>query len=138
MFVNTFKTDVIFLYINNVIKCLMSRWLIMFTIRVSWLILTISRGKNKDKKNDQITAKLVILELCFLILNIPPFWTETSNKSVRSGHDLLLSKSMWTYAFVILVFSFLGPYILLSLMSTKLFDEWLTLNHCTSFSGTHV
>lgn len=99
----------LFLYINNVIKCLMSRWLIMFTIRVSWLILTISRGKNKDKKNDQITAKLVILELCFLILNIPPFWTETSNKSVRSGHDLLLSKSMWTHAFVIFSFFFSWP-----------------------------
>jgi hypothetical protein len=109
MFVKTFKTDVI-VFIGNVIIYLMSHWRIIFTIRVNSLILTISLGKNKDfKKNVQITDKLIILELCFLLVNIPPLWPLlTRGKSVRSDDDLLFNKSMCTHASVILVFLFLA------------------------------
>jgi hypothetical protein len=42
----TFKTDVI-IFIRNVIMCLLSHWQIIFSIRVSRLILTISLRENK-------------------------------------------------------------------------------------------
>jgi len=48
MYVETFKTDVIDL-ISSVMICMMSHWLIIFSIMVSPLILKISQDKIKGK-----------------------------------------------------------------------------------------
>jgi len=67
MYVETFKTDVI-VYICNVIMRLMSHRAIIFSIRVSSLMLTISLGKIKGKKSK-------------LLINIHVMYQYTSNKT---------------------------------------------------------
>ena len=48
VYVETFITNVI-VFVGNIIMCLMSHWQIIFSITVSWLILTISLGEIKGK-----------------------------------------------------------------------------------------
>ena len=70
MCVKTFKTDVI-VFIGNVIMCLTSHWLIVFSIRVHLSILTRSYGETNYKEDIQITDKqnyyLVFTIVSFII-----------------------------------------------------------------------
>jgi len=54
MYVETFKIEII-VFIDNIIMCLTSHLQIIFHIRVTLLILTISLDKNQRKKFIQIT-----------------------------------------------------------------------------------
>ena len=62
MYVETFKTDVIF--VGKIIMCLIWQWPIITSIRVSPLILTITL--RDQKKNIQITDNKKYLKLNFV------------------------------------------------------------------------
>jgi hypothetical protein len=84
VYVNPFKTDII-VFINNVIMCLMSLWMIIFSIRVSSLLLTISLW-------DQRKVSCYWQYHC----EIKERFVVTDNITVRSKRgSLLLTISLW-------------------------------------------